>query len=203
MSVNMLKLKCFLLLQELGRCQWVKLKLVSWSLAWCWRSPLPSSLQRSSLLRCTTRGWRRLCPATMLALTSRTCPWRTCGVGTWLGTLSRILLQMLKALTLRLVHCRKKLPHFFGLFPLNLAFVLGDNPEPSREDQSRLLPSSGLPHSPRHLPFRWAEGEARPPHWQEAGGPPADPHVWRCSHSQTGPHQAHVCGELLHIPSFR
>lgn len=39
-------------------------------------------------------------------------------------------------------------------FPLNLAFVLGDNPEPSREDQSRLLPSSGLPHSPRHLPFR-------------------------------------------------
>lgn len=79
----------------------------------------------------------------------------------------------------------------------------GDRPEPSWEDQSRILSGPGLPHGSRHMPLHRAEGETGPAHRQEAGGPAADAGVWRRRHGQTGSSEAHVCGELLHIPSFR
>lgn len=96
-------------IQELGLYQWVRLRVASWNLAWPWCSPLPSSLRRWSPLRCTTRAWRRLCRDTMLALTLRTWLSRTCGEGMWLATPSKILLQTLAALKLRLVGCCDRL----------------------------------------------------------------------------------------------
>lgn len=79
----------------------------------------------------------------------------------------------------------------------------GDYPEPSWEDQGGILSCPWLPHDTCHMPLHRAEGEAGPAHRQEAGGAATNPGVWRCCHCQTGSREAHVCGELLHIPSFR
>lgn len=72
-----------------------------------------------------------------------------------------------------------KCSYSFGLVDgLSPSSRLGDHPESSREDQSGLLSSPGLPHCSRYLSLRRAEGEASPPHRPEAGGPAAGAAVW-------------------------
>lgn len=79
----------------------------------------------------------------------------------------------------------------------------GDHPEPPGENQIGLLAGPGLPHSPRDLSLRGAEGEAGPPDGEETGGPAADADIRRRRHREDGPDQADVRGELLHVPSSR
>lgn len=88
--------------------------------------------------------------------------------------------------------------------PLNIrpvCVVSGDHPEPPGSDQCRLRPRAGLSHRSHRLQVRRAEGEDRPPLWEEAGGQPQIPEVWRRRHRGDDSRQTHVCGEFLRVPA--